>query len=223
MKKGYGITETQLQPLYPNDYDCPPLTSLYASWIDVDGSRRDEIHSGVDGGRLGDWILAPAPGIVRAAWEANWQWGPEGALLLRHTRADVNLSSGPAFYYSVFDHLDYDEIKKFKPGQIIKRGQRLARVSRPGGKKKYLPEVHWEVWEVGVDDLVWSTNQYNAPVWRNPTAKLIDPLYMLGLHSPPADDRTVAIKPFKRQNVGAAHRGFTYIFECKQKAGRKKR
>src|SRR5256885_17138510 len=63
--KGYDITETGLRPRYPSDFLCSPLTSFYASWIDVDGSRRAEPHSGVDGGHLGDAVLAPAPGVVR--------------------------------------------------------------------------------------------------------------------------------------------------------------
>src|SRR4029077_15089759 len=54
--KGYGITETGLLPKYPGG--CSPLTSLYASWTDVDGTDRDEAHSGVDGGRLG-WPRIP--------------------------------------------------------------------------------------------------------------------------------------------------------------------
>src|SRR5579871_2268391 len=42
--KGYDITSTGLRPRYPKDYACSALTSLYASWIDVDRTRRDEHH-----------------------------------------------------------------------------------------------------------------------------------------------------------------------------------
>ena len=59
-RKGYDITKTGLTPRYPSGMSCSPLTSFYASWDDVDGTRRDEAHSGVDGGRLGDAIIAPA-------------------------------------------------------------------------------------------------------------------------------------------------------------------
>ena len=103
--EGYDLHKTGLIPRYPDDYNCSPLTSLYASWDDVDGTRRDEVHSGVDGGRLGDPILAPASGEIRAAWKANWGWGEEGALLLRHTREELGLQHGPEFFYSEFDHL----------------------------------------------------------------------------------------------------------------------
>jgi hypothetical protein len=76
--KGYDITETGLRPVYPRDRACSRLTSLYASWIDVDGTRRDEKHSGIDGGRLGDAVLAPAPGTVRRVWVADWGQGHGG-------------------------------------------------------------------------------------------------------------------------------------------------
>lgn len=214
MKKGHGIRPTGLVPQYPDNFQCPPLTSLYASWIDIDGEKRDVIHSGVDGGRLGDWILAPAPGTVRAVWEANWGWGKEGALLLRHTRRDINLENGPTYFYSAFDHIDFDEIKHFKVGQKIDRGQRLARVSRPGGNPLYLPEVHWEVWEAQHDKLNWIVNRYNAKEWRNDSAELIDPLYMLGLHSRHPTKKNVQIVPFTPKANFKSFRGFTYILEC---------
>lgn len=217
MKKGYGIKETGLKPVYPSNFKCSPITSLYASWIDIDGSRRDEIHSGIDAGKFGEWILAPASGTVRAVWEANWQWGSEGALLLKHDRRDVNLPNGSKYYYSEFDHLNFDEIKHFKVGQKIERGQKLARVSRPGEQSSYLPEVHWEVWEVGSDDLVWRKNRYDAPEWWNETAQLIDPLYMLGINDPPEDGTSVRITPFEAGRDFKRYRGFTYILACQPK------
>lgn len=217
MKKGHGITETGLKPVYPTNFKCSPITSLYASWIDVDGSRRDEIHSGIDAGKFGEWILAPASGTIRAVWKADWQWGAEGALLLKHDRRDVNLPNGSKHYYSEFDHLSFDEIKDFKVGQKIERGQKLARVSRPGEQSSYLPEVHWEVWEVGSDDLVWRKNRYGAPEWWNETAQLIDPLYMLGINNPPKDGQSVLITPFEAGRDFKRFRGFTYILACNPK------
>jgi len=212
--KGYGVEETGLLPQYPKGFSCPPLTSLYASWIDVDGSRRDEIHTGVDGGRLGDWILAPGPGIIKRAWNANWGWGPEGALLVAHTKQDLGLGDGPELYYSEFDHLKLSEVMSFQEGQRVARGQRLAHVSRPGGDGEYLPEVHWEVWEVRDDSATkWSTNSHGAEHWTNSTAHLIDPLYMLGLDRI-LEDGSVPITPFSRRASYRAFRGFTYIFPC---------
>jgi hypothetical protein len=213
--KGYDITPTGLTPIYPPGFICSQLTSLYASWIDVDGTRRNEIHSGVDGGRLGDWILAPGPGAVRAMWQADWGWGPEGALVISHTRHDLNLSDGPELYFSEFDHLSHEEIKHFYPGQKIARGQELARVSRPGGKEEYLPEVHWEVWEIGPNDnLTWSTNKFGGQYWINESARLIDPLYMLSRERPPERDGGVVLTPFLKGRRYTDFRGFTYILPC---------
>jgi murein DD-endopeptidase MepM/ murein hydrolase activator NlpD len=216
VRKGYDITTSRLVPVYPEGYDCSPLTSLYASWRDVDGSRRKEAHSGVDGGRLGEPILAPAPGVVKAVWEANWGWGKEGALLVAHTASELNLDEGAPLYYTAYDHLRYDDVKHLEVGQRIARGERLARVYRPGGHAIYLPEVHWEVWEVQSDTLSWVTNGHGGREWRNPEARLIDPLYMLGIHDPPEDGTSVRIVPFDPEADYTAFRGFTYILPCRK-------
>ena len=212
--KGYGITRSGLIPRYPEGYECSPLTSLYASWKDVDGSGREERHSGIDGGRLGDEILAPAPGVIKAVWQANWGWGKEGAILIRHSRADLNLDEGPPFYYSAFYHLRYDDVRGLKAGRQIKRGQVLARVFRPGGKTIYLPEVHLEVYEVDDDDAMqWDENEHGARYWENEASRLIDPLYMLSRQHIPLDNQVV-LEPFVKGADYSAFRGFTYILPC---------
>jgi murein DD-endopeptidase MepM/ murein hydrolase activator NlpD len=202
-------------PQYPTNMDCSPLTSLFSSWADVDGSKRSEPHSGVDGGRLGDPILAPAPGVVIAVWKANWGWGEEGALMIAHSRADLGLTEGPNLYYSEFDHLRYAEIRSIEVGQRIERGQQLATVFRPGGKNQYLPEVHWEVWSIDDDAATrWSINRYGGKYWRNRTGRLIDPLYLLSLNGPLRHDGVVDIPPFERGRDYREFRGFTYILPC---------
>jgi murein DD-endopeptidase MepM/ murein hydrolase activator NlpD len=213
--KGYDIKPTGLRPEYPKGFTCSPLTSLYASWIDVDGTRRTEPHSGVDGGRLGDPILAPGPGTIRAVWQADWGWGNEGALLIKHVPTQLNLRDRAALYYSEFDHLRYADISELKAGETISRGEILANVFRPGGKDEYLPEVHWEIWEIAQnDDLSWSTNKYGGKYWINETARLIDPLYMLARNTEPAADGDVAITPFVYSRDYSAFKGFTYILPC---------
>jgi len=218
--KGYDITSTGLEPRYPKDYVCPALTSLYASWIDVDRTRRDERHSGIDGGRLGDAILAPAPGTVRRVWVADWGQGHEGALLVVHTREDLNLSAGPKFYYAEFDHLKYGDISGLKEGQRIARGERIASVYRPGGKRRYLPEVHLEVYEVGEDDaLTWGVSERGTEYFKNPTSRLIDPLYLLSLEVRPSWRLEVPITPFEPQRDYSVFKGFTYFLLCRKRSG----
>jgi murein DD-endopeptidase MepM/ murein hydrolase activator NlpD len=209
----YGIKPTGLKPKYPNG--CSPLTSLYATWLDVDGTRRDELHSGVDGGRLGEPILAPAPGKVRRAWVADWGQGHEGALLIVHTREDLNLDAGPAFYYSAFYHLRHGDIKNLQEGDPIARGQHLANVFRPGGKSKYLPEVHLEVYEVGDDAaLTWGVTERGTEYFDNPTYKLVDPLHLLSLEVRPTARHEVLIQPFDPQRDYRTFKGFTYFLPC---------
>lgn len=213
--KGYGIKETGLIPAYPKGFDCSPLTSLYGSWIDVDGSRRDEIHSGVDGGRLGEPILAPAPGTVRRVWVADWGQGHEGALLMRHTREELNLKDGPNFYYVEYDHLNHADVEGLTEGQRIARGERIANVFRPGGKNFFLPEVHFEVWEVDDDSrLTWKKNEHDTDYFSNPTAHLIDPLYLLSREVLPAQNGEVAVQPFEPKRNYKTFKGFTYFLPC---------
>ena len=216
--KGYDATPTGLTPAYPETMTCSPLTSLYASWLDIDGTKRPKQHTGVDAGRLGDPILAPAPGTVKAVWRANWGWGEEGALLIEHTREDLNLTDGAAFYYSAFDHLKWAEIKAFEAGERIERGEELARVYRPGGVAKYLPEVHWEVWESDGNELNWTTNGYGGREWRLDGARLVDPLYMMSLETRPGPDFSVQIPAFTAGKDYRQFKGFTYILPCKKKA-----
>ena len=213
--KGYGVSQTGLRPRYPAGHACSPLTSLYASWEDVDGSRREERHSGVDGGRLGDPIFAPGPGVVRAVWAADWGWGPEGALLIRHAAADLNLDDGVEHYYSAFYHLTQEELSGYKVGQRIRRGQILARVGRPGGKAIYLPEVHWEIYEVGDDSAtVWHENERGKGYWTNRTSKLIDPLFMMSREPGTLDGSDVLVQPFQPGKNYRRYKGFTYILPC---------
>jgi hypothetical protein len=210
--KGYGRKPTGLEPLYPEGVPVPRLTSLYGSWTDVDGSMRDEAHSGVDGGDLGDMILSPARATVVASWIADWGWGEEGALLLLHTRSDLNLTRGAPFYYSAFYHLNADDVSGLREGDVVERGQVFARVWRPGGKRRYLPEVHWEVYEVDDPEvLYWVTNEHGYPAWDNDTSELIDPLYLMRPARPTGNRQQVPIVPFDAGRKGALYSGFTYI------------
>lgn len=205
----------KLIPRYPGDRDCSPITSPFSSWDDVDGGKRDDPHSGIDLGRLDETVMAPAPGTVIAVWRANWGWGEEGAMLLRHSKADLGLEYGPNFYYSEFDHLRYDEIANVAVGRRVARGEPLAHVFRPGGDPGYLPEVHWEVWSIADDAAtVWSHNEHGGLAWHNDTGHLVDPLYMLSLNGTIAADGSVPIHAFDAAHDYRRFRGFTYILPC---------
>ena len=219
-QKGYDISKTGLTPRYPSNSSCSPLTSFYASWDDVDGTRRDEPHSGVDGGRLGDPILSPAPGHVVALWQANWGWGEEQALLFKHTKQELKLGGQQTLVYlSEFDHLNLNEPINLAPGEPIGRGQKLATVFRPGGQNAYLPEVHWEVWEAAANStLTWHQNKFGGRYWTDPSARLVDPLYMMSLNDTLRDDLNVDIHPYNPESDYSRFVGFTYILPCRRPA-----
>lgn len=215
--KGYDATPTGLFPAYPADRVCPELTSLYGSWIDVDGSGRDEAHGGVDGGGFGDVIVAPADGTILALWRNDHGWGEEWNLLIQHTPGDLNVEDDGFVFFSEFDHLSEADIAHLTEGQRVVRGQPIGRVRRPGGNPAYLPEVHWEIYEVPAaaqGDLDWQPNAHGGQIWWNPSARLIDPLFMMSRQEPPRDDGAVAIQPFSADQDFRAFRGFTYLFVC---------
>jgi murein DD-endopeptidase MepM/ murein hydrolase activator NlpD len=137
--------------------------------------------------------------------------------MIKHSGEDLNLGTEAPVYYSEFDHLKFDDVKDFSAGQRISRGQVIGRVYRPGGHKKYLPEVHWEVWEVGNDgDLFWKTNKFGGKFWFNKTARLIDPLYLLSRNTPPSHNGRVTLTPFVNGDNYDGFRGFTYILPCQR-------
>lgn len=216
--KGLGVVATGLKPLYPANYTCSKLTSLYASWIDVDGSRRSEPHSGIDGGALGEPIYAPGPGTVVAAWHTNLGWGMEGSLLILHRRDDLNLESGPPFYYSEFDHLRLQDVDAFETGQDLERGEIIGHVKRPGNQSEYLPEVHWEVYEVtDPKKIEWITEDDDKTYFLNATAQLIDPLFMLAQHDGGPKDLLSRIEPPSVAEDEDSFKGFSYILPCRRK------
>jgi hypothetical protein len=168
---------------------------------------------------LGEDVRAPADAVVIASWKANWGWGEEGALLIKHTEADLGLAGKSRIYFSEFDHLDFAEVESFHPGDQILRGQKLASVYRPGGDPRYLPEVHWEVWEIEDESAtLWSTNRYDGPYWTNPTGRLIDPLSMFGLNGPRAGTKKVPLAIFDNTLPTGSVRGFSYILPCVRKS-----
>lgn len=215
----YNIKPTGLKPRFPPGSKCSPLTSLYASDFDVDGSKRSEPHSGVDGGRLGEDVLAPANGEIIAAWIGDWGWGDEGALLIRHSRENMNLEKGPRYYYSAFYHLDYSDVEDFRQGGKVERGNVLASVYRPGGRKFYMPEVHWEVYKVSGrrdNKIKWRvSHRTGRPYWYNKNAELTDPLSLLALENGIDSKKRVLITPFDPDRDYTGFKGFTYILPCR--------
>ena len=215
--KGYDAIPTGLVPQYPFDSVCPALTSLYGSMTDVDGSKREKPHTGVDGGRFGDVVIAPADGKIIAVWETNHGWGPEWSVLISHTSRDLNLSENDVLFLSEFDHLERKDVAHLRKDNRIKRGQTLGKVRHPGGNPEFPAETHWEVYEVPLsaeNNSSWIKNKHGGDIWVNQSARLIDPLYMLSRNQRKNSRGRVDLTPFTKGNDYSAFRGFTYIFEC---------
>ncbi|WP_419901716.1 M23 family metallopeptidase [Kiloniella sp.] len=215
--KGYDANPTGITPKYPSYLQCPQLSSLYASWLDVDGSTREQRHVGVDGGDLEDEILAPADGTLVAIWKRNRELGGDWSILISHSSDDLNIKNEGLIYYSEFDHLRFAHLSHLKVNQRIFRGQPIAFVDRPGGNADYLPEVHWEVYEVPVaekDALVWQVEDNGDEVWWNYSARLIDPLYFMPRKTIKSGQVVAMITPYRKTEGFKSFSGFTYILRC---------
>ncbi|MBT6119685.1 MAG: M23 family peptidase [Rhodospirillaceae bacterium] len=215
--KGHGGVATGLVPVYPEGRDCPVLTSLYGDWIDLDGRRRDRSHEGVDGGRFGDAVVAPAGGRVLAIWPVTTEIGADWSVLILHDPADLGLGDPAISYYSEFDHLAAEDIAHLRAGARIGRGDRIGTVRHPGGNPAFRAEVHWEVYELPTaaqDALTWSERDGVRQGWWNEAATLVDPLYGLGLDRDDPAPGQVAITP-AQDAMRLGFRGFSYHLECR--------
>ena len=76
--KWYDASPTIMRPVYLDTHACCRITSLYGSWIELDGARRDERHVGIDVGDFGDTVLAPAACVITATWKPTTAGGKTG-------------------------------------------------------------------------------------------------------------------------------------------------
>lgn len=206
-----GIPPNGLHPVFPDGYVCPPITSYFGSWLDVDGSERETVHAGIDLGNWGDAILAPADGHVVAAWATDVGYGPEWAVLILHTAQEMGLP-GDRLIYSEFYHLD-DEVAHLQTGQQVRRGEKLAVVRVPGGNRAYLPETHWDVYSIPadrLDDTYWFDFGDGHLSWGNDAEVLHDPLAFMPL----SPDKRAQIVPFDAAKNYDGFVGFTYPLLC---------
>ena len=70
---GFPVS-AELRPLYPEGMSCGLITSFFGDLRDLDGSRRDVAHEGIDLGRIGYRIISPADGKVTAIWPVDHGW-----------------------------------------------------------------------------------------------------------------------------------------------------
>ncbi len=218
--KGYDASPTVPRPVYPDTHTCSRITSLYGSWMDLDGTRREERHVGIDVGEFGDTVLAPAAGVVTAIWETDHGWGKDWNVLIGHSAADLDMPDPGIAYYSEFDHLQFGDIEHLLVGNTVMRGEEIGVVRHPGGNQQFRPEVHWEVYEVATarrHDLVWKVDGNGNEFWWNGSADLIDPLFLMSRGQAEPVDGKVDIVPFDSDVEPSRYRGFTYPILCKER------
>jgi murein DD-endopeptidase MepM/ murein hydrolase activator NlpD len=207
---------TGLAPVYPEEFVCSPITSPFGSMTDLDLSRRSQPHVGIDLGNPGDVVIAPANGTVRAIWRVQHEWGNDWNVLIIHVPADLNLPKSPVVYFAEFDHLQSDDIAHLKAGDRLRRGDRIGVVRHPGNNSRFRAEVHLEVYEVPANrqnEISWHTD-LGFRYWLNPSAQVIDPLYLLAHHQNEIVNGKVEIVPFLPDGDYRDFRGFTYPLFC---------
>lgn len=212
------LTPTDFFPRYPKDSVCPALTSLFGMSADLNGNKRNKLQTGIEGGRKGDVVIAPADGVVIAMWETNLGWGLEWSVLIQHTVSDLKISDEGLIYYSKFDHLRKKDVKHIRANMALKRGHPIGKVDTPGGNPNLPPKIHWAVYEISStksSNNKWVKNEFGFDDWQNDKARLIDPLYMMSLHQGKNRHPEVRIEPFTNENDYSQFKGFSYIFECK--------
>lgn len=203
-------------PVYPDGMKCGEITSGFGDVFDLDGSRRDVLHEGIDLGNLGDTVIAPGDGTVLAIWAVRHSWGTDWNLLISHTPEDLNLIEPGSFYVSEFDHLQIRDMSQLRPGDRLAAGQVIGRVRHPGDNSGFAPEVHLELYRL--PDAAWSTTEWRKAdgyrYWWNDAAELIDPLWLLTRENS-AEARALGRIHFFTSGPNAAKiAGFFYPLLC---------
>ena len=140
-----GLFATGLKPVFPDGFDCPPISSPYGSMTRYDGSRRNNAHHGYHDGMditldIGTPLLSVADGEVIHTGSAgrlvgNYVW-------LRYAPEVTGLS---VHVFARYQHLD--EPSPLDVGDRVRAGQSVGPAGRTGttgghyGDKGY-PHMH---------------------------------------------------------------------------------
>ena len=206
---GFPVS-AELRPLYPEGMSCGLITSFFGDLRDLDGSRRDVAHEGIDLGRIGDRIISPADGKVTAIWPVDHGWGRDWNLLMTHSADDLNFSDANLACYTEFDHLQERDLRHLRIGQRVRRGDPIGIVRHPGDAKIFRAEVHMETYFVprsALQNLVWRTEN-GWRYWWNGAATLVNPLELFH----PAGQKGKVLIPL--YEGGADFVGMMYPLDC---------
>lgn len=206
----------QYSPVYPPNMRCSRISSLFGSMLDLDGSKRDTAHTGIDLGVFGDVVIAPADGMIGKIWPVNHGWGTDWNLLIFHTSRDLNLPDSQFIYYTEFDHLQRQDMPNIKAGDRVQQGEKIGIVRHPGNRHQFRAEIHMEVYKLPLAQhlqTVWR-NDNGFIYWWNPSANLVDPLEMLSKHIAHFTGKGVDIPLFKPATASRRFKGFVYPLRC---------
>lgn len=131
--KAYGFEKTGLVLVYPEAYDCPKMTSAFASPYRTDGSKRSKrffkgLHGGIDIPQpKGTPLLAMADGELILKHEGqNGGIGGKG-IWLRHSPEQ---SGTGKWIFIEYKHLD--ELPDLREGDLVKMGQIIGLTGNSG-------------------------------------------------------------------------------------------
>lgn len=183
-----NITETGLQPVFSQGYQCPKITSAFAATTDGGGNRRDPaIHGGKHGGvdiglAVGHPLIAVAGGQVVAKGPESGEGAQmEGIFLwLRHSPEDTGL---PFWTFSKYQHLKERSPlsigDRVRPGQVVATGGDTGTYSRKFGGS--LPHLHMSTFISEHEDYVVMGRDRNIVRAREPLAVDMMILFIQGI------------------------------------------
>lgn len=128
-----GFLATGLEPVYPQGFDCPKVTSPFATPFRTDGSKRSArffkgLHGGMDIAQpKGTPLLAMADGevILKHEGEADGIGGL--GLWLRHAPEETGTGK-----YVFVEYKHIDKLPELAVGERVKMGQVIAETGNTG-------------------------------------------------------------------------------------------
>jgi murein DD-endopeptidase MepM/ murein hydrolase activator NlpD len=108
----------------------------------ADGERRRNTHLGLDlWTAAGTPLLATLPGRVYSVQDNAWErdYGP--TLILRH---EIGVAGLP-YFYTLYGHLDPEVLKRWRVGDAVQVGERLAYIGDRPANGNWPPHLHLQV------------------------------------------------------------------------------
>ncbi len=197
-----GFLDTGLKPVYPDEAECPVITSHFADPKRTDGSMRSPryyqgLHSGVDiPAPEGTPVVAMADGTVVSKGEGENIGGI--GITLQHTPPETGL---PHYTYTEYKHLV--KLPDFPIGHKVRLGEEIGQAGISGTTGGHYGEegfshLHLSAWHS-------EGSEYKAGRMFVPMGgQWMDPLALL--RGVPLDSASVEKLPDERKRVAFAYK-----------------